>query len=162
MRNLQAWRKTTAQLREAADLFRRAADNGVMDASYQLGRLYQQGLGIPVDPVAAFENFLVAAEGRVVHPTAGQRDENESKIFLRYRPGLLLGSYSTVGELVGLRSLLLLWILCVVARFSVTIRFITGRWGLPGEGSRFQRYWRCYLNKPITEERGDDPIYRLT
>ncbi|CAM9372654.1 unnamed protein product, partial [Hapterophycus canaliculatus] len=49
-------------LREAADLFRRAADSGISDASYQLGRLYQQGLGIPLDPVAAFENFLAAAD----------------------------------------------------------------------------------------------------
>lgn len=63
----------TAQLREAADLFRRAADNGIGDASYQLGRLYQQGLGIPLDPVAAFENFLAAADGSLMHPTAGEK-----------------------------------------------------------------------------------------
>lgn len=70
----QALKETTAQLREAADLFRRAADNGVADASYQLGRLYQQGLGIPLDPVAAFENFLAAANGSMVHPNAGEPD----------------------------------------------------------------------------------------
>ncbi|CBJ48727.1 Sel1 domain-containing protein [Ectocarpus siliculosus] len=66
----KAWRESTAQLREAADLFRRAADSGIGDASYQLGRLYQQGLGIPLEPVASFENFLAAADGEVVHPTA--------------------------------------------------------------------------------------------
>lgn len=71
-RGAQMWRETTSQLREAADLFRRAADHGIADASYQLGRLYQQGLGIPLDPVAAFENFLAAADGVVVHPTAGK------------------------------------------------------------------------------------------
>lgn len=71
-RGIQVWREMTAQLREAADLFRRAADSGIADASYQLGRLYQQGLGIPLDPVAAFENFLAAAEGSVVHPAAGE------------------------------------------------------------------------------------------
>lgn len=70
----QVWRESTAQLREAADLFRRAADSGIGDASYQLGRLYQQGLGIPLDPVAAFENFLAAADGKVVHPTAGEAE----------------------------------------------------------------------------------------
>lgn len=68
----QVWRESTAQLREAADLFRRAADSGIGDASYQLGRLYQQGLGIPLDPVAAFDNFLAAADGEAVHPTAGE------------------------------------------------------------------------------------------
>lgn len=71
-------RETTAQLREAADLFRRAADNGIGDASYQLGRLYQQGLGIPLDPVAAFENFLAAADGSLVHPTAGEKASGEA------------------------------------------------------------------------------------
>ncbi|CAM9389724.1 unnamed protein product, partial [Pylaiella littoralis] len=68
----KVWRESTAQLREAADLFRRAADSGIGDASYQLGRLYQQGLGIPLDPVAAFDNFLAAADGEAVHPTAGE------------------------------------------------------------------------------------------
>ncbi|CAM9328628.1 unnamed protein product [Ectocarpus sp. 12 AP-2014] len=62
----KAWRESTAKLREAADLFRRAADSGIGDASYQLGRLYQQGLGIPLDPVASFENFLAAADGEVI------------------------------------------------------------------------------------------------
>jgi TPR repeat protein len=50
------------QLRESIDLFRRAADAGIADASYQLGRLYSQGLGIPVDPAAALENFMRAAD----------------------------------------------------------------------------------------------------
>jgi TPR repeat protein len=31
-----------AQLKEASELFRRAADAGIADASYQLGRLYEQ------------------------------------------------------------------------------------------------------------------------
>ncbi|CAB1120360.1 unnamed protein product [Ectocarpus sp. CCAP 1310/34] len=69
----KVWRESTAQLREAADLFRRAADSGIGDASYQLGRLYQQGLGIPLDPVASFENFLAAADGEV----AGQRRKRQ-------------------------------------------------------------------------------------
>lgn len=68
----QVWRESTAQLREAADLFRRAADSGNGDASYQLGRLYQQGLGLPLDPVAAFDNFAAAADGDVFHPAAGE------------------------------------------------------------------------------------------
>lgn len=67
----KVWRDSIAQLREASDLFRRAAESGISDASYQLGMLYQQGLGIPVDPVAAFENFLVAANGSTVHTAAG-------------------------------------------------------------------------------------------
>ncbi len=50
-----------AQLRKAVNLFRRAADAGIQDASYQLGRLYSQGVGLPLDPVAAFVNFEVAA-----------------------------------------------------------------------------------------------------
>lgn len=69
----QVWRESTTQLREAADLFRRAADSGHGDASYQLGRLYQQGLGLPLDPVAAFDNFVDAADGEVFHPAAGER-----------------------------------------------------------------------------------------
>ena len=64
-------RESTAQLRKAIDLFRRAADSGISDASFQLGRLYQQGLGIPRDPVAAFENFLAAADTPTGHPAAG-------------------------------------------------------------------------------------------
>lgn len=68
----QVWRESTAQLREAADLFRRAADSGNGDASYQLGRLYQQGLGLPLDPVAAFDNFVAAADGDIFHPAAGE------------------------------------------------------------------------------------------
>lgn len=70
----QVWRESTAQLREAADLFRRAADSGNSDASYQLGRLYQQGLGLPLDPVAAFDNFVAAADGEVFHPAAGEEE----------------------------------------------------------------------------------------
>ncbi len=50
------------QLRKAANLFRRAADAGVQDASYQLGKLYGQGFGLPLDPVASFDNFKVAAD----------------------------------------------------------------------------------------------------
>ncbi|CAN0267370.1 unnamed protein product, partial [Discosporangium mesarthrocarpum] len=67
----QVLREARTQLREAANLLRRAADNGVADASYQLGRLYQQGLGIPLDPVAAFESYKSAADCEPVHPTAG-------------------------------------------------------------------------------------------
>ncbi|KAG5180249.1 hypothetical protein JKP88DRAFT_279665 [Tribonema minus] len=55
-------REMTRQLLEAAELFRRAADAGSADASYQLGRLYEQGLGMPVDPMAAFEHYRSAAE----------------------------------------------------------------------------------------------------
>eukprot|EP00611_Tribonema_gayanum_P009086 TRINITY_DN1881_c2_g1_i1.p1 TRINITY_DN1881_c2_g1~~TRINITY_DN1881_c2_g1_i1.p1 ORF type:complete len:526 (-),score=227.01 TRINITY_DN1881_c2_g1_i1:202-1779(-) len=55
-------REMTRQLLEAAELFRRAADAGSADAAYQLGRLYEQGLGMPVDPVAAFEHYRSAAE----------------------------------------------------------------------------------------------------
>ncbi len=51
-----------AQLQKAANLFRSAADAGVQGASYQLGRLYSQGFGLPLDPVAPFDNFKVAAD----------------------------------------------------------------------------------------------------
>lgn len=74
----QVVQESTLQLREAADLFRRAADNGVPDASYQLGRLYTQGLGISMDPVAAFENFLAAANSPVVHANAGENQSIKS------------------------------------------------------------------------------------
>ncbi|CAM9734630.1 unnamed protein product, partial [Phaeothamnion confervicola] len=62
--------QASSQLRVAADLFRRAADAGVTDASYQLGRLYQQGLGLPADPVAAYQNFLEAAQSPQGHAAA--------------------------------------------------------------------------------------------
>ncbi len=50
------------QLQKAANLLRREADAGVQDASYQLGRLYSQGFGLPLDPVASFDNFKVASD----------------------------------------------------------------------------------------------------
>lgn len=57
-------------LAEACELFRRAAAGGIADASYQLGRLHLQGMGMPVDSSAAFEHFRHAAD--TGHITAAQ------------------------------------------------------------------------------------------
>jgi localization factor PodJL len=45
----------------AAQWFRRAADLGLVDSQYNLGRLYEQGLGVNQNPAEAYKWYLVAA-----------------------------------------------------------------------------------------------------
>ena len=45
----------------AAQWFRRAADLGLTDSQYNLGRLYEQGLGVAANPAEAYKWYLIAA-----------------------------------------------------------------------------------------------------
>lgn len=45
----------------AAQWFRKAADLGLIDSQYNLGRLYEQGLGVNRNPAEAYKWYLIAA-----------------------------------------------------------------------------------------------------
>lgn len=51
-----------ARLKEGVKYLRKAVENGVPDAAYQLARLYEQGVGVPYDMSAAYAHYLWAAE----------------------------------------------------------------------------------------------------
>mmetsp|Transcript_19348 Transcript_19348/g.36065 ORF Transcript_19348/g.36065 Transcript_19348/m.36065 type:complete len:890 (-) Transcript_19348:227-2896(-) len=51
-----------ARLKEGIKYLRKAVENGVPDAAYQLARLYEQGVGVPYDMSAAYAHYLWAAE----------------------------------------------------------------------------------------------------
>eukprot|EP01034_Spumella_vulgaris_P032619 gene32619-40252_t len=54
--------RADAALQEGLHWLRCAAENGVADASYQIGQLYEKALGVPQDSAAALSNYLRAAK----------------------------------------------------------------------------------------------------
>lgn len=60
--------KANEYLKEGIHWLRAAAENNYSDAFYQLGRLYEQGIGVPIDPFAALDNYKCAA--KFDHPIA--------------------------------------------------------------------------------------------
>ena len=46
----------------AAQWFRRAAEKGVTDSQFNLGRLYEEGYGVAKDPAAAYRWYVAAAK----------------------------------------------------------------------------------------------------
>jgi localization factor PodJL len=44
----------------AAQWFRRAADQGLVDSQYNLGRLYEEGFGVTTNPAEAYKWYLIA------------------------------------------------------------------------------------------------------
>ncbi|KAJ1420507.1 hypothetical protein B484DRAFT_333100, partial [Ochromonadaceae sp. CCMP2298] len=55
-------RSAQEALKEGVHWLRAAAENGVKDAPFQLGRLYEQAIGVPEDSQAALANYKSAAE----------------------------------------------------------------------------------------------------
>ena len=68
----QVWYESTSS--KGVHFLRIAADRGVADARYQLGRAYMAGIGVPYDIHAAYECFQFACNTE----TAGQGDESSS------------------------------------------------------------------------------------
>lgn len=54
--------RTVQTLKEGIHWLRAAADYDVSDASFQLGRLYEQAIGVPFDQHTALEHYTKAAE----------------------------------------------------------------------------------------------------
>ncbi|MBO7708111.1 MAG: sel1 repeat family protein, partial [Thermoguttaceae bacterium] len=59
---LNANHKTPQDLAEAVFWFRKAADQGNLDAQYRLARCYSNGMGVGADPAKAAECYRIAAE----------------------------------------------------------------------------------------------------
>ena len=51
-----------AKIKLGVKYLRQAVEYGVSDAAYQLGRLYEQGVGVPFDMASAYSHYLWAAE----------------------------------------------------------------------------------------------------
>lgn len=62
------------ELREGIRYLRSAAECKIDDAFYQLGRLYEQGYGLPLDADAAFNNYMAAA--KLGHSTSAELAAN--------------------------------------------------------------------------------------
>jgi TPR repeat protein len=60
----QAWYESTAA--QGIHFLRIAADRGLADARYQLGRAYMAGIGVPQDVHAAYEAFQFACNSPVI------------------------------------------------------------------------------------------------
>ncbi len=59
---------------QAANWYRKAADDGSVDALYALGLLYQQGRGVPQDVVQA-DRWIVLAIQRYAASDKGKREK---------------------------------------------------------------------------------------
>jgi localization factor PodJL len=58
----------------AAQWFRRAADLGLVDSQYNLGRLYEEGIGVSQNAAEAYKWYLIAARsGDMESRTSAQR-----------------------------------------------------------------------------------------
>ena len=55
----------------AAQWFRRAAEKGVTDSQFNLGRLYEEGYGVAKDPAAAYRWYAAAARSGDPEAKAG-------------------------------------------------------------------------------------------
>lgn len=61
---LDMGKKTERALEEGIHWLRAAAENKIPDASFQLGRLYEQAIGVPLDTHAALAHYRRAADAK--------------------------------------------------------------------------------------------------
>lgn len=61
---LDMGKKTEQALEEGIHWLRAAAENKIPDASFQLGRLYEQAIGVPLDTHAALAHYRRAADAK--------------------------------------------------------------------------------------------------
>lgn len=76
---LEKGRGTAVDPKEAAEWYRKAADQGNQDGQHRLGALYAQGLGVTRDLVEAYMWLSIAAG----HPSGGT--EAEQALYIRNR-----------------------------------------------------------------------------
>jgi len=99
-------------LSEGIHWLRAASENRVADAAFQLGRLYEQSLGVPFDEQAALENYLFASElghpratlfaGNLLYKLTNENSPHYSKNMLKV--GKLYGQAAKMGVIDAMNS----------------------------------------------------------